>query len=61
MFFMARAAPPIFPGWLVLTRTTRMFCSKGGTLEHVKGEQILQFLLPLSYESAHCPSPVETF
>lgn len=28
MFFMARAAPPMLPGWLVLTRTTRIFCSK---------------------------------
>jgi len=27
MFFMARAAPPMLPAWLVLTSTTRMFCN----------------------------------
>ena len=26
-FFMARAAPPMLPAWLVLTSTTRMFCN----------------------------------
>jgi hypothetical protein len=33
MFFMARAAPPMLPGWLVLTRTTRIFCSTVGALK----------------------------
>src|SRR5690625_4540136 len=32
MFFMARAAPPILPGWVVFTNTMRMLSNAGAVI-----------------------------
>jgi hypothetical protein len=53
MFFMARAAPPMLPGWLVLTKTTRTFCRDTAVLDDKANRKLTVSGSPFAMRSLH--------